>query len=83
MHRVFWEGSDVVAAIIVSVSALVGLALVFFGAYKIKTKSFELGVSVFRVLTVTLEVESPPEGSEQPAAAKPHAPGRPRGTRIR
>ncbi len=68
MHRVFWEGFGVVAAIVVSVSVLAGLAMACFSAYKIKAKSFKIGISIFRMLTVTFEVES---SHEEPARRAP------------
>jgi hypothetical protein len=71
--RVFWEGSGVVTAIVASVSTLVGLALVCYAAYKLQAKSFKLGVSVFKILTVTIEVESRPEEPTRPASGRPKA----------
>ena len=58
------------AAIVVSVSALAGFGLACFTAYKLRAKSFKLVVSIFRLLTVTFEVESPPVEPARRAAAR-------------
>jgi hypothetical protein len=63
----------VVTAIVASGSALAGLALVCYAAYKLKAKSFKLGVSVCKILTVTLEVESSPEEPARPATGRSKA----------
>jgi hypothetical protein len=75
--RVFWEGFGVLTAVIAGVTALAGLGLVCFAAYKIKARSFRVRVSVFNILTVSFEVESSPDVPAQ------RAPVRAKSSRIR
>lgn len=51
------------ALVLAGAFGLLGIGIVCFAAYKIKPESFEFSTAVWKLLTLTIKITSPPKGT--------------------